>query len=63
VPAVLQTYSESHRLFLLALSDHHGLFTAVQLRKVPPKKPEGEIKPYSLMEREGGLLIGSMSYI
>ncbi|XP_051519736.1 alpha-tubulin N-acetyltransferase 1-like isoform X2 [Myxocyprinus asiaticus] len=25
---------------------------AVQLRKVPPKKPEGEIKPYSLMERE-----------
>uniref|UniRef100_A0A672MZ62 Alpha-tubulin N-acetyltransferase 1 n=1 Tax=Sinocyclocheilus grahami TaxID=75366 RepID=A0A672MZ62_SINGR len=26
--------------------------TAVQLRKVPPKKPEGEIKPYSLMERE-----------
>ncbi|KAG1947303.1 alpha-tubulin N-acetyltransferase 1 isoform X2 [Pimephales promelas] len=26
--------------------------SAVQLRKVPPKKPEGEIKPYSLMERE-----------
>ncbi|CAN9504141.1 unnamed protein product [Ophioblennius macclurei] len=23
-----------------------------QLRKVPPKKPDGEIKPYSLMERE-----------
>lgn len=26
---------------------------AAQLRKVPPKKPDGEIKPYSLMEREG----------
>ncbi|KAK7124830.1 hypothetical protein R3I94_019026 [Phoxinus phoxinus] len=26
--------------------------SAVQLRKVPLKKPEGEIKPYSLMERE-----------
>ncbi|XP_029975877.1 LOW QUALITY PROTEIN: alpha-tubulin N-acetyltransferase 1 [Salarias fasciatus] len=26
--------------------------TAAQLRKVPPKKPDGEIKPYSLMERE-----------
>nr|XP_005170075.1 alpha-tubulin N-acetyltransferase 1 isoform X1 [Danio rerio] len=26
--------------------------SAVQLRKVPPRKPEGEIKPYSLMERE-----------
>uniref|UniRef100_A0A4W4GLA7 Alpha-tubulin N-acetyltransferase 1 n=1 Tax=Electrophorus electricus TaxID=8005 RepID=A0A4W4GLA7_ELEEL len=26
--------------------------SAVQLRKVQPKKPEGEIKPYSLMERE-----------
>ncbi|XP_051991621.1 alpha-tubulin N-acetyltransferase 1-like isoform X2 [Xyrauchen texanus] len=26
--------------------------SVVQLRKVPPKKPEGEIKPYSLMERE-----------
>ncbi|XP_028255033.1 alpha-tubulin N-acetyltransferase 1 isoform X2 [Parambassis ranga] len=26
--------------------------TAAQLRKVPPKKLEGEIKPYSLMERE-----------
>ncbi|XP_059412656.1 alpha-tubulin N-acetyltransferase 1 isoform X5 [Carassius carassius] len=26
--------------------------SAVQLRKVLPKKPEGEIKPYSLMERE-----------
>ncbi|KAK2829988.1 hypothetical protein Q5P01_017919 [Channa striata] len=25
---------------------------AAQLRKVPPKKPDGEIKPYSLMERE-----------
>ncbi len=37
--------------------------TAVQLRKIAPKKPEGEIKPYSLMEREGGLLIASMSYI
>ncbi|XP_078810831.1 alpha-tubulin N-acetyltransferase 1 isoform X11 [Oryzias latipes] len=24
---------------------------AVQLRKTPPKKPDGEIKPYSLMER------------
>lgn len=23
------------------------------MRKAPPKKPEGEIKPYSLMEREG----------
>ncbi|XP_055749282.1 alpha-tubulin N-acetyltransferase 1-like [Salvelinus fontinalis] len=26
--------------------------SAAQLRKVPPKKPDGEIKPYSLMERE-----------
>ncbi|XP_013882206.1 alpha-tubulin N-acetyltransferase 1 isoform X2 [Austrofundulus limnaeus] len=26
--------------------------TAVQLRKAPYKKPDGEIKPYSLMERE-----------
>ncbi|XP_055075068.2 alpha-tubulin N-acetyltransferase 1 isoform X6 [Misgurnus anguillicaudatus] len=26
--------------------------SAAQLRKVPPKKSEGEIKPYSLMERE-----------
>uniref|UniRef100_A0A672LNW8 Alpha-tubulin N-acetyltransferase 1 n=1 Tax=Sinocyclocheilus grahami TaxID=75366 RepID=A0A672LNW8_SINGR len=26
--------------------------SVVQLRKVHPKKPEGEIKPYSLMERE-----------
>ncbi|KAA0710632.1 Alpha-tubulin N-acetyltransferase 1 [Triplophysa tibetana] len=26
--------------------------SAAQLRKVPPKKPEGEIKPYSLMERD-----------
>ncbi|XP_058260519.1 alpha-tubulin N-acetyltransferase 1 isoform X3 [Hemibagrus wyckioides] len=26
--------------------------SAAQLRKAPPKKPEGEIKPYSLMERE-----------
>ncbi|XP_030645309.1 alpha-tubulin N-acetyltransferase 1 [Chanos chanos] len=26
--------------------------SAGQLRKVPPKKPEGEIKPYSLSERE-----------
>ncbi|XP_028819653.1 alpha-tubulin N-acetyltransferase 1 isoform X2 [Denticeps clupeoides] len=26
--------------------------SAAQLRKVPPKKAEGEIKPYSLMERE-----------
>ncbi|KAM3596509.1 uncharacterized protein V6R79_015791 [Siganus canaliculatus] len=26
--------------------------SAAQLRKVPPKKPEGDIKPYSLMERE-----------
>lgn len=26
--------------------------TVAQLRKVPPKKPDGEIKPYSLMERE-----------
>ncbi|KAL4629637.1 alpha-tubulin N-acetyltransferase 1 isoform X1 [Arapaima gigas] len=26
--------------------------SAVQLRKVPPRKPEGEIKPYSLTERE-----------
>ncbi|XP_017337030.1 alpha-tubulin N-acetyltransferase 1 isoform X1 [Ictalurus punctatus] len=26
--------------------------SAGQLRKAPPKKPEGEIKPYSLMERE-----------
>lgn len=26
--------------------------SAAQLRKVPPRKPEGEIKPYSLMERE-----------
>ncbi|KAI4890551.1 hypothetical protein NFI96_019246 [Prochilodus magdalenae] len=26
--------------------------SAVLPRKVPPKKPEGEIKPYSLMERE-----------
>lgn len=24
-----------------------------QLRKVPPRKPDGDIKPYSLMEREG----------
>lgn len=29
------------------------VFTVAQLRKAPPKKPEGEIKPYSLMEREG----------
>lgn len=29
------------------------VFVAAQLRKAPPKKPEGEIKPYSLMEREG----------
>ncbi|TRY60231.1 hypothetical protein DNTS_026379, partial [Danionella cerebrum] len=32
-----------------------GFFQArsvAQLRKVPPKRPEGEIKPYSLMERE-----------
>lgn len=27
--------------------------TAAQLRKVPLKKPDGEIKPYSSMEREG----------
>ncbi|XP_064835603.1 alpha-tubulin N-acetyltransferase 1-like isoform X2 [Oncorhynchus masou masou] len=26
--------------------------SAAQLRKVPPKKPDGEIKPYSLTERE-----------
>lgn len=26
---------------------------AVQPRKTPPKKPDGEIKPYSLMERGG----------
>ncbi|XP_046875083.1 alpha-tubulin N-acetyltransferase 1 isoform X2 [Hypomesus transpacificus] len=26
--------------------------SAAQLRKVPPKKPDGEIKPYSLMGRE-----------
>ncbi|XP_074543456.1 alpha-tubulin N-acetyltransferase 1 isoform X1 [Halichoeres trimaculatus] len=26
--------------------------SAAQLRKVPPRKPDGEIKPYSLMERE-----------
>ncbi|XP_018609997.2 alpha-tubulin N-acetyltransferase 1 isoform X1 [Scleropages formosus] len=26
--------------------------SAVQLRKAPPRKPEGEIKPYSLTERE-----------
>ncbi|KTF94343.1 hypothetical protein cypCar_00012380 [Cyprinus carpio] len=44
--------------FLLILNHTSCFFwlfltiTAVQLRKVPPKKPEGEIKPYSLMERE-----------
>ncbi|TMS18148.1 Alpha-tubulin N-acetyltransferase 1 [Larimichthys crocea] len=27
--------------------------SAAQLRKVPLRKPDGEIKPYSLMEREG----------
>ncbi|KAM3858222.1 alpha-tubulin N-acetyltransferase 1 [Diretmus argenteus] len=26
--------------------------SAAQMRKVPPKKPDGEIKPYSLMERD-----------
>lgn len=36
--------------------------TATQLRKVPLKKPDGEIKPYSSMEREGKQSLGLCCY-
>lgn len=37
----------------LAVCNRIVVFVVAQLRKALPKKPEGEIKPYSLMEREG----------
>lgn len=42
-----------HRHRCHAVCNIINVFVAGQLRKAPPKKPEGEIKPYSLMEREG----------
>ncbi|XP_064835602.1 alpha-tubulin N-acetyltransferase 1-like isoform X1 [Oncorhynchus masou masou] len=45
--------SQHHRTELVVITRLGPVGSeAAQLRKVPPKKPDGEIKPYSLTERE-----------
>uniref|UniRef100_A0A3Q3F1R6 Alpha tubulin acetyltransferase 1 n=1 Tax=Labrus bergylta TaxID=56723 RepID=A0A3Q3F1R6_9LABR len=46
---------EQHAVMSLFLVPSVNVFSspAAQLRKVPLRKPDGDIKPYSVMEREG----------